>query len=155
MKDKAMNKRKFQQNNLATITPAAFYTNEKDKIKLNWFLFEYAAELDSHIKRSLRKRLKRKNIGNRKIAEFCIYYSKEMKGEILDKLSGRTENVSLSYHAIEEFFPHLNDKLVNDLLTSAFDAWDSITSMCVKCPTRCISEKDNKAPMFDDPMYYE
>jgi hypothetical protein len=27
--------------------------------------------------------------------------------------------------------------------------------MCVICPTRCISEKDNKAPMFDDPMYYE
>ena len=103
----------------------------------------------------MRKRLKRKNIGNRKIAEFCIYYSKEMKSEILDKLSGRTENVSLSYHAIEDFFPHLNDKLVDDLLTSAFDAWDSITSMCVKCPTRCISEKDNKAPMFDDPMYYE
>jgi hypothetical protein len=154
MKDKAMTKRKFQQNNLAILTPA-FYTNEKDKIKLNWFLFEYAAELDSHIKRPLRKRLKRKNIGNRKIAEFCIYYSKEMKGEILDKLSGRIENVSLSYHAIEEFFPHLNDKLVDDLLTSAFDAWDSITSMCVKCPTRCISEKDNKASMFDDPMYYD
>ena len=155
MKDKAMNKRKIQQNNLATITPADFYTNEKDKIKINWFLFEYAAELDSHIKRPLRKRLKRKNIGNRKIAEFCIYYSKEMKAEILDKLSGRIENVSLSYHAIEDFFPHLNDKLVDDLLTSAFDAWDSITSMCVKCPTRCISEKDYKAPMFDDPMYYE
>ena len=57
MKDKAMNRRKIQQNNLATITPAAFYTNEKDKIKFNWFLFEYAAELDSHIKRPLRKRL--------------------------------------------------------------------------------------------------
>jgi hypothetical protein len=155
MKDKAMNERKIQQNNLAVITPAAFYTNEKDKIKINWFLFEYAAELDSHIKRPLRKRLKRKNIDRRKIAEFCIYYSKKMKGEILDKLSGRIENVSLSYHAIEDFFPHLNDKLVDDLLTSAFDAWDSITSMCVKCPTRCISEKDYKAPMFDDPMYYE
>ena len=60
MKDKAMKNRKIQQNNSATITPAAFYTNEKDKIKLNWFLFEYAAELDSHIKRPLRKRLKRK-----------------------------------------------------------------------------------------------
>jgi hypothetical protein len=124
MKDKAMNERKIQQNNLAVITPAAFYTNEKDKIKLNWFLFEYAAELDSHIKRPLRKR-------------------------------GRIENVSLSYQAIEDFFPRLNDKLVDDLLTSAFNAWDSITSMCVKCPTRCISEKDYKAPMFDDPMYYE
>jgi hypothetical protein len=155
MKGRTMNKRKIQQNTSALITPAAFYKNEKDKTKLNWFLFEYAAELDTHIKRPLRKRLKRKHIGNKKIAAFCIHYSKQMKGEILDKLSGRSENVSLSYQAIEEFFPRLNNKLVDDLLTSAFDAWDSLTSMCVKCPTRCISEKDNKAPMFDDPMYYE
>ena len=155
MKDKAMNERQNHQDNLAVITPAAFYTNEKDKIKLNWFLFEYAAELDSHIERPLRKKLKHKNIDNRKITEFCIYYSKQMKGEILDKLSGRIENVSLSYHAIEDFFPRIDDRLVDDLLTSAFDAWYSITSMCVKCPTRCISEKDYKAPMFDDPMYYE
>ena len=121
-----MNVKKIQQDNLSFITPAAFYTNEKDKTKLNWFLFEYAAEFDSHIKRPLRKRLKQKNIDNMKIAELCIYYSKQMKGEILDKLSGRIENVSLSYHAIEEFFPRLNDKLVDDLLTSAFDAWDEL-----------------------------
>ena len=137
------------------ITPAAFYTNEREKIKLNWFLFEFAAEFDSHVERPLRKRLKKKDIDDKKIAELCIHYSKQMKGEILDKLSGRIENVSLSYHAIEEFFPSLSDKLVDDLLTSAFNAWDSITSMCVKCPTRCISEKEQKAPMFDDPFYYE
>ena len=143
-----MNKRKIQQNNLAKITPAAFYANEKDKIKLNWFLFEFAADFNSHITHPLRKRLKRQDIDDDKIAEFCIYYSKKIKGGILDKLSGKIENISLSYHAIEVFFPHLNDKLVDDLLTSAFDAWDSITSMCVTCPTRCISEKDNKAPMY-------
>jgi hypothetical protein len=78
-----------------------------------------------------------------------------MKEEILDKLSGSVENVSLSYHAIEEFFPDLSDQLVDDLLTSAFSAWDAITEMCVMCPTRCISEKEQKAPMFDDPFYYE
>lgn len=148
-------KKEDPQDNSPLITPAAFYSNERDKTKLNWFLFEYAAEFNSHIKRHLRKKLRRKKIDDKKIADLCIHYALQMKGEILDKLSGSAENVSLSYHAIEEFFPHLNDKLVDDLLTSAFDAWDSITSMCVKCPTRCISEKDNKAPMFDDPMYYE
>jgi hypothetical protein len=49
----------------------------------------------------------------------------------------------------------LSDQLVDDLLTSAFSAWDAITEMCVMCPTRCISEKEQKAPMFDDPFYYE
>jgi hypothetical protein len=150
-----VNVRERAQETLPLITPADFYSNEMEKTKLNWFLFEYAAEFDSHIKRSLRKKLKRKNIDNRKIAELCIYYAKQMKREILDKLSGKTENVSLSYQAIEDFFPKLNDKLVDELLTSACNAWDSLTSMCVSCPTRCISEKDQKAPMFDDLFYYE
>ena len=150
-----MNVKEDVKDNFPLITPAAFYSNENDKTKLNWFLFEYAAEFDSHIKRPLRKKLRRKKIDDRKIADLCIHYALQMKGEILDKLSGSAENVSLSYHAIEEFFPNLSDKLVDDLLTSAFNAWDSITSMCVECPTRCISEKEHKAPMFDDPFYYE
>lgn len=137
------------------ITPSDFYSNEEEKIKLNWFLFEYAAEFETHIKSSLRKRLKKKKIDDRKIADLCIHYALHMKSKILDKLSGRVENVTLSYHAIEDFFPNLSEKLVDNLLTSAFDAWDSITSMCVDCPTRCISEKERKAPMFDDPFYYE
>jgi len=83
---------------------------------------------------------------------FCIFYSKQMKQEILDKLAGKTENVALSYYAIEKFFPKLSDKLVDNLLTSVFGAWESITSMCVECPTRSISERDRKAPMFDDPL---
>ena len=150
-----MNVKEEAQDNSPLITPAAFYSNERDKTKLNWFLFEYAAEFNSHIKRHLRKKLRRKKIDDKKIADLCIHYALQMKGEILDKLSGRAENVSLSYHAIEEFFPNLNDKLVDNLLTSAFNAWDSITLMCVECPTRCVSEKEQKAPMFDDPFYYE
>ena len=147
--------KEFEKDESPLITPKDFYTKEKDKTKLNWFLFEFALEIESHIKRPLRKRLKRKNIDDRKIADFCIFYSKKMKQEILDKLAGKTENVALSYHAIEEFFPKLSDKLVDNLLTSVFGAWESITSMCVECPTRCISERDRKAPMFDDPFYYE
>ena len=137
------------------ITPADFFSSETDKTKINWFLFEYAAEFDYKIKKTLRTKLKRKKIGNKQIAEFCIHYAKHMKKEILDKLSGNVENVSLSYQPIEDFFPLLHDKLVDKLLTAAGEAWESITSMCVNCPTRCISEKDQKAPMFDDLFYYE
>jgi len=49
----------------------------------------------------------------------------------------------------------ITDKLVDNLLTSVFGAWESITGICVNCPSRCISERDRKAPMFDDPVYYE
>ncbi len=148
-------KKKDPQDNSLLVTPSAFYSNERDKTKLNWFLFEYAAEFNSHIKRHLRKKLRRKKIDDEKLAALCIPYALQTKEEILDKLSGSVENVSLSYYAMEEFFPDLSDQLVDDLLTSAFSAWDAITEMCVMCPTRCISEKEKKAPMFDDPLYYE
>ena len=67
-----MNVKEDVKDNFPLITPAAFYSNENDKTKLNWFLFEYAAEFDSHIKRPLRKKLKRKKIDDRKIADLCI-----------------------------------------------------------------------------------
>jgi hypothetical protein len=89
-------KKKDPQDNSLLVTPAAFYSNERDKTKLNWFLFEYAAEFNSHIKRHLRKKLRRKKIDDKKIADLCIHYALQMKEEILDKLSGRVENVSLS-----------------------------------------------------------
>jgi hypothetical protein len=137
------------------ITPDKFYSTEDEKTKLNWFLFEYAAELESKIKTPLRKRLKKKKVDSQKIAEFCVFYSKSMKQKILDRVSGKTENMTLSYNPIEEFFPRLTDKLIDQLLTAACDAWESLTEMCVKCPARCISERDRKSHMFDDPFYYE
>ena len=99
--------------------------------------------------------MKKKKVGQKRIVEFCVFYSKGMKQEILDRVSGQTENVALSYHPIEEFFPELNDKLVDQLLKAACGAWESITDACASCPTRCISERDMRAHMFDDPSYYE
>jgi hypothetical protein len=77
-----------------------------------------------------------------------------MKKVILDKLEGRITNVRLGYEAIEEFFPDIGDRLVDKLLTIAAKAWDSQTEVCVVCPTRCISERNERASMFDDPYYY-
>ena len=78
-----------------------------------------------------------------------------MKGPILDQLSGRTQNAYIGYEEIERFFPKIGDVLVDRLLTIVAKAWDSQLEMCVICPTRCISEKEAKAPMFDDPYYWE
>ena len=60
-------KKEDPQDNSPLITPAAFYSNERDKTKFNWFLFEYAAEFNSHIKRHLRKNLRRKKTMTRKL----------------------------------------------------------------------------------------
>jgi hypothetical protein len=139
------------------VTPGHFFSDESEKTKLNWFLFEYALELELFIRldKRLRKRLARKGVDDKTITEFCIHHAKQMKWEILDRVAGRTANVHIGYEPIEAFFPTIGDRLVDRILTRAGEAWESQVEACVDCPTRCISEKDRKAPMFDDPSYWE
>ncbi len=139
------------ENNL--IVPKNFYSVESEKIKLNWFCYEYALELQTFFNKKLKRKLLKKDIDDKGVADFCIYHSKFMKGPILDKLSGKSNDLDITYHPIEKFFPFIGDKLVDEILTIVEKAWDSQTEVCVQCPTRCISEKDKVAPMFDDPYY--
>jgi len=143
------------QKKRAKILPSDFFSKPSEKTKLNWFLFEYAFDIQSRIDRPLQKKLKRKGIGEADIAEFCRHYAKEIKQPILDKLSGKAHDMVLSHEPIEEFFPSLNDKLINELLAVAAKAWEGLMEICVSCPNRCISEKDEIAPLFDDPYYHK
>jgi len=144
-------------NRKQAIEPRDFFSTAKEKIKLNWFLFEYALECQSFIRRDkkLCSRLKRKGIDDQAINSFCTHYSKLMRKQILKRISGKTSMVRVGYEGIESYFPRLGDELVDCLLTRVAEAWDSQTGACVSCPTRCISEKDEYAPMFDDPFYTE
>lgn len=137
------------------ISPDAFYNSETEKTKLNWFLFEYALEYEAHIyeDKKLHTRLDRKGVDDRAIAEFCIQYAKQMNGQILARVLHKIGNIEFGYRSIEAYFPHIGDELVNSLLTAAAKAWDSLTGRCVSCPTRCISERDRKATMFNGPFY--
>jgi len=139
------------------VSPDSFFSTNAEKTKLNCFLFEYAQQIESTIHRTKRLKgmLQRKGVGDSLIAGFCVHYSKHMKGQILDKLAGRIPNVEIGYDEIEAFFPEIGDRLVDRVLTAVAKAWDSQTKMCVICPTRCISERNKRAPMFDDPSYWE
>lgn len=133
------------------ILPAHFFSSDKTKTKLNWFCFEFALELEEFICRDqqLRLQLRQKNIDDKAIANFCIQYAKGMKNQIFDRISNCTANVRFSYEEIEFYFPDVGDFLVDCLLTIAAEAWDSLIENCIHCSTRCISEKNEKAPMFD------
>ena len=148
-----MNKIQTKSRRLGVISPADFYSTDSEKTKLNWFLFEFAAEIQSQIGKPLKKRLQKAGVGDEALAAFCIYYSKKMKSNILQQVEGRQENIHHSYLTIEQYFSFLSDRLIDDLLTAVGNAWDEQTDMCVVCPTRCISEKDRRADMFDDPDY--
>ena len=139
------------------IRPSDFFlVSTHEKTKLNWFLMNTHWNCIHRITRDkiLRGKLTRRNINSAMISAFCVYHAKYMRNEILNRLSGKTGHVNINYQPIEVFFPTIGDRLVNQLLTKVSKAWDSQTEVCVSCPTRCISEKDQKAPMFDDPYYY-
>lgn len=139
------------------VSPDRFFTTDAEKTKLNWFLFEFAQESENLIRREkrLRQRLARKGVGDARIGDFCVHYAKHMKHQILGKLEGRQPQISIGYEQIEAFLPEIGERLMDQLLTVLGKAWESQTEACVVCPTRCISERDERAPMFDDPYYWE
>jgi hypothetical protein len=83
--------------------------------------------------------------------DFAVYFAKHMKVVALQKLRGEFERVPFSYQDIERFFPRLADSLVDGLLTVVAKAWDSLLELCCSCPTRCVSQRDQLTPAFDDP----
>jgi hypothetical protein len=89
------------------------------------------------------------------IVEFCIHYGKTMKRQILDTLSGKQEFIILERFPIENVLSSLSEELIDELLEVTAKAWQQHTDLCVTCPTRCISERDRYAEMFDDPEYHD
>ena len=138
---------------ISPIKPASFYSSESDKIKLNWFCYELSIGIYDELKKDLGKKLRKYKIDDKAIAEFSIYASKKMKDVILQKLSGEIDMVSISYKMVDSYFPGLNDRLVNKMLSSISIAWDDQLSICETCPTRCISEKNAYCTMFDEGPY--
>lgn len=137
--------------NSALVKPTVFYRHVAEKTKFNWFCYEYAAEIVSCVDADLRKRLNRKGISDQRIVDFAVYFAQRMKGPIVAKLAGEVAEIHMSHVDIAGFFPDLDDKQVDRLLTLVAKAWDSLLEVCSSCPGRCISERDRPAPAFDDP----
>jgi len=89
------------------VSPADFFTSDAEKTKLDWFLFEFALELETAIQRDKRlvAQLWRKGVGGQQVGQFCVRYAKHMKGQVLDRVSGRIPHVTIGYEEIEVFFP--------------------------------------------------
>lgn len=150
-----MRAKKQKTSGLTMISPTSFYSDESEKIKLNWFCYELSMEIYNNMKNKIGSRLKRQKISDKALAEFSVYYSKEMKNVILQHLSGKTKDACISYKPIESYFPNLDDNLINKMTDIISDSWDEMLSICEICPTRCISEKDSYCTMFDDKSLFE
>lgn len=132
------------------IKPEWFYSNEKEKTKINWFCFEYALELYTAIMKSSALKRYKAITKPENIADFCTYLALRMKKSVYDRLSGATDAVIMDEEYIESYYPehtqHQNMKIMN----VAFEAWDSLVAICETCPTRCISERERKSEFFDE-----
>lgn len=135
------------------IKPTSFYSAEHEKTKLNWFCYELALSFELEITQNFEKQLRRRRIHEADIAEFSIYFAKEMKTILLQQLSGEIKMIYFPHERVEAYFPLLSDRLVEKILDAIAEAWDEQLSVCEICPIRCVSEKDVYCTMFDDGPY--
>jgi hypothetical protein len=148
-------KTKDGTSGMSMIQSTSFYSREDEKTKFNWFSYELSIEVYDVIKQNVGHLLKRARISDEDLAAFSIFFSKNMQGVILEKLTGKIDTVYISPEMRTLYFPEINDKLVDRMVNAILKAWDELLSVCESCPNRCISEKGAYSPMFDDPFYSE
>lgn len=126
-----------------------FYDNDKEKIKLNWFCYEYAFGLYDKIRNEKTLERYRGRHTQEQLTTFCVYFSKRMKKSIFDRLSNRTPAVIFNEDYVDEYYSKISSKERHSILKAAMEAWDELTGCCVTCPNRCISEMYHYCHMFD------
>jgi hypothetical protein len=126
-----------------------FYTYEFEKVKFNWFCFEFALKLYDNIKVS--KQLKKwiLNVNDIEIANFCAYFAKRMKKSVEDRLAGITDVTEADEEYLTDYY-HTNTPKQNAVILRIIEkAWEQLLSVCVTCPTRCLSERHARCEFFD------
>ncbi len=126
-----------------------FYVFASEKIKFNWFCYEYSCTFYDHIRKSEKLKKWRSGRSDLQIAEFCAYFAKRMKQSVLDKLAGITDATTADEEYIADYC-HENTHSQNIVLMEvAGEAWDELLSSCELCPKRCISERYARSEFFD------
>jgi hypothetical protein len=127
-----------------------FYKDSGDKIKENWFLYEYSNILFSKIAESHELASYRKKHGEDKIAAFCIYFSKRLRQSIYNAHKKTTSGVVIDARYVYEFYPGNSRTQTQRLLDAALAAWDEHIIVCSNCPNQCLTDGFEITPMFDN-----
>jgi hypothetical protein len=126
-----------------------FYIDDGDKVKLNWFCYEYANIYFMEIKSDPKLARYRKGHTDAQISSFCAYFSKRIRKSVYDRQAGRADDVVLSGAYVHEFYPKSSMSLTRLLIGAASDAWDEQMGMCGSCPANCLSDGFELCGMFD------
>ena len=126
-----------------------FYTYDFEKTKFNWFCYEYALNLYDFVKGIKKLKKWRQGMTDMEIANFCAYFAKRMKKSVEDRLAGITEETEADEEYLSDYC-HTNTRQQNAILLKvAGEAWEQLLSVCVTCPTRCLSERFLPCEFFD------
>jgi hypothetical protein len=127
-----------------------FYKDDGDKIKQNWFLYEYANILFTKIMKSPKLAPYKKKHSKDNIIEFCVYFSKRLRRSIAHASEKRTSGVTINGRYIYEFYPNNSYTQTQRLLDAAGEAWDEHIQACVACPNLCLTDGFERTHMFDN-----
>jgi hypothetical protein len=127
-----------------------FYKDKGDKIKQNWFLYEYSNILFSKIEESNKLAAFRKKRGNENISAFCVYFSKRLRQSISNMEKKLTPAVTINGRYIYEFYPDNTYAQTQRLLEAACEAWDEHLFACSSCPNKCLTDGFEITNMFDN-----
>jgi uncharacterized Fe-S radical SAM superfamily protein PflX len=131
------------------VSATNYYKDDGDKIKLNWFLYEYANLLYMEITASPKLVRYRKLHTDDQIASFCVYFSKRLRKSIYDEQTGQSDKIVFDGRYINEFYPHSSLKQTQSLLDAALEAWKGQLLACTGCSSKCLMDGYEITGMFD------
>ena len=134
---------------LDKVSAANFYQDNGDKIKLNWFLYEYANLLYMKISASSKLTRYKKLYSQDQITAFCVYFSKRLKKSIFDMQTGLSKSIAFDGKYVYEFYPNNSFAQTQDLLDMAFAAWEDQLKCCAGCQSKCLIDEYEITGMFD------
>jgi len=128
-----------------------FYNAERGKVKLNWYLYEYACVLYDHIKGSRKKALNKwkSQRSDEQLAEFCAYYAKRVRLSVNYWLAGATKELEFDDMYASDYCHTNTERENNAIFDIAMEAWEELQGSCSVCPCRCLSERYETCSFFD------
>jgi len=127
-----------------------FYKDKGDKIKENWFLYEYSNILFWKIWKSSELANYRKKHSEENITAFCVYFSKRLRQSISNVHKKQTSGVAIDARYVYEFYRENTRAQTQRLLNASMEAWDEHVQACWKCPNQCLTDGFEITDMFDN-----
>ena len=127
-----------------------FYKDNGDKIKQNWFLYEFSNVLFSKIERRSNLAAYRKKHSQEDISAFCVYFSKRLRQSISNAEKKQTSGVAINGRYVYEFYPNNTYAQTQKLLEAVCEAWDEHLLVCSNCPNQCLTDGFEITNMFDN-----